>query len=726
MRVLLIALCASLVSGFAAAEGEQTFGAHCARCHAPIEIKRRVLGDWSGRTAADLFSTTKQTMPGESPGSLSDDEYLAVVAYMFDLAGVNRPGDALSTRALTDISIIAQVRGDPDLADVPWKNFGGELSAQRYAPLDQIDATNAGSLEIAWRWSAANFGPMSEIRNVSMPIMRDGKVFIGAGATRNVVAIDAETGQTLWMWRPDEGERFTQAARKDSGKGVSFYAGADGLRRVITVTPGYYLVSLNAETGLPDPDFGAGGWVDLTEGLRRAPNRRLDVGLTSPPLVVGDVIIVGSAHELSFRPPFKANVKGDVRGFDARTGKLLWTFHTIPEPDEAGYETWFNGSADYTGNAGVWAPMSADEELGLVYLPIESATGDRYGGDRHGANLFANSLVALDVKTGERRWYFQLIHHDIWDWDTPTAPILADLPDGRRLVVQLTKQAFAYVFDRETGEPVWPIVERPVPQTDVPGEWTSPTQPIPTHPAAFDRQGVTPDDLIDYTPEIRAQISTLLDSARIGPLYTPPSIDSAAEGNNGTLSLPYSTGGANWEGGAFDPGTGLLFVPSQTVVGMMGIEHDPEASDIRFISSRSPAPRVLGIPIAKPPWGRITAIDLATGEHRWMIANGDTPQSIVDNPALAGVDLPRTGKATRAGIVVTETLLFAGEGYGGDPIFRAHDKLTGEIVAEIALPATQASPPSSYRVNGRQFIVMTVADGESPAELVALALPGRH
>ena len=601
MRVIVAALGLLLLPAMSEAAGEQTFGAHCARCHAPIEIKRRLLGDWSGRTAEQLYMTTRQTMPGESPGSLSDADYLAVLTYMLDLADVDRPDVELTTAALSGLTIVARVRDASVAPDTPWRNFGGELSAQRYAPLDQINAENVGNLEIAWRWKAENFGPTAEIRNVSMPIMHDGKVFIGAGATRNVVAIDAETGQTLWMWRPNEGERFTQAARKDSGKGVSYYAGADGRRRVITVTPGYYLVSLNAETGVPDAEFGAGGWVDLTEGLRRAPNRKLDVGLTSPPLVVGDVIVVGSAHDLSFRPPSKANVKGDVRGFDARTGKLLWTFHTIPEPDEAGYETWHNGSAIYTGNAGVWAPMSADEELGLVYLPVESATGDQYGGDRHGANLFANSLVALDVKTGERRWYFQLIHHDIWDWDTPTAPILADLPDGRRLVVQVTKQAFAYVFDRKTGEPVWPIVERPVPQTDVPGEWTSATQPMPTRPAPFDRQGVTRDDLIDYTSEIRAEIDKLLDGARIGPLYTPPSIAGAADNTNGTLSLPYATGGANWEGSAYDPGTGLLFIPSQTVVGLMLIEPDPGASDIRFISGYSPPPKVFDIPIAKPP-----------------------------------------------------------------------------------------------------------------------------
>ena len=487
----LLAIAGLLFPVWSFAEGEATFGAHCARCHAPIEIERRLRGNWAGRGAEQLFQLTRLTMPGESPGSLSDEEYLKVMAYMLDLARVPRPEGVLEKSQLSSIVVEPQVREPNAQPDLPWRHFGGELGAQRYAPLSEITAENAADLELAWRWKAGNFGPRPEMRNVSMPIMHDGKLFIGAGATRNVVAIDAETGQTLWMWRPDEGERYVQAARKDSGKGLSYYVGEDGRRRVIVVTPGYYLVSLNADTGLPDPEFGAGGWVDLTEGLRRAPDRSLDVGLTAPALVVGNVIVVGSAHQVSFRPPSKANVKGDVRGFDASTGKLLWTFRTIPEPGEAGFDSWYDNSALYTGNAGVWAPMSADESLGLVYLPVESATGDQYGGDRHGANLFSSSLVAVDVQTGERRWHFQHAHHDIWDWDTPAAPILADMPDGRKLVVLLTKQSFAFVFDRETGESVWPIVERPVPQTDVPGEWTSPTQPFPSRPAPFDRQGVS-------------------------------------------------------------------------------------------------------------------------------------------------------------------------------------------------------------------------------------------
>jgi quinoprotein glucose dehydrogenase len=717
------------LSASAQQSGDQLFGVHCATCHATVEIERRIRNDWSGHPASQLYERTRQTMPATAPGSLTTADYLEVLAYMLDVAGVQRPAGDLTVASLGDIVLQANAAADKG-EEVPWRTIHGELNANRYSSLDQINAENAQNLEVVWRWKAGNFGPTPEIRSVTMPIMHHGRLFLGAGTTRNIVSLDAETGQTLWMWRPDEGERYANAARKSSGHGVAYWEGDDGRRRIITVTPGYNLVSLNAATGLPDPEFGAGGWVDLTEGLRRAKNRDLEIGLNAPPLVVGDVIVVGAAHAIGSRPPFKRNVKGDVRGFDARTGELLWTFHTIPEPDEPGYETWYDGSADYTGNTGVWAPMSADPELGLVFLPVEAPTGDYYGGPRHGANLYANSLVALDVISGEMRWYYQLIHHDIWDWDNPTAPILADLPNGRKLVVQVTKQNFAYVFDRKTGEPVWPIEERPVPQSDVPGEWTSPTQPFPTKPAPYDRQGVSRDDLIAYTPEISAAVDEAIADFRLSPsLYTPASLSNAPDGTKGTLGMPYATGGANFEGSGYDPETGMLYVPSATYIKVFALTNDPEASDIDYIDAGTPSPTVFDLLITKPPLGRITAIDLTTGDHVWMIANGDTPQVYKDNPALEGVDLPRTGKPTRAGIVVTKTLLFAGEGWGtignirGDPVFRAHDKQTGEIIAEIELPATQSGPPSTYMINGRQYIVMMVTDGESPTELVALALP---
>jgi quinoprotein glucose dehydrogenase len=692
-------------------------------------LRTLLIEEWNGRSAAELFNVISTTMPAEVPGSLPESQYLAITDYVLGLGDSPRPaGKLISIEQLAGIQIAATEPKDAGLPDVPWNNFGGKLNANRYVELNDINRENVAGLEIAWRWSTANFGPEPERRNVSMPIMRHGKLYMGAGATRNVVALDAATGQVLWLWRPREGSRFSQAARKDSGKGVSFWEGPNGRRRVITVTPGYQLVSLDADTGLPDPDFGKNGWVDLQKGLRRAPGRELDVGLTAPPLVVGNTIIVGSAHRVSFRPPSKANVKGDVRAFDAASGELLWTFRTIPQPGEVGHETWLEGSADFTGNAGVWAPMSADPDLGLVYLPVEAATGDRYGGDRPGANLFSSSLVAVDLKTGQRRWHFQHTHHDIWDWDTPAAPILADLPDGRKVVVQLTKQAMAFVFDRATGTPVWPIEERAVPQSDVPGEWTSPTQPFPMKPAPYDRQGVTQRDLIDYTPELRAAMGEFLRTVRLGAMYAPASLANAADGTVGTLSLPSPVGGANWEGGAYDPSSGLLYVPSMTLAVVLQLEHDPAASDVAFVAGRSRPPLLMGLPLIKPPWGRITAIDLMSGNHQFMIPNSDTPPEIANNPALQGEELPRTGKPTRAGILVTSSLLFAGEGFSNfgwnsNPVFRAHDKQTGTILAEIPLPAAQVGPPSSYRVNGRQFIVMTVADGSSPAELIALALP---
>lgn len=721
---LLVVLClVEFMPLDAAEDGSQVFATHCLRCHVPVEMEQLVLDTWAGRSADQLHQAMKTTMPAESPGSLSDSEYLAVLAYLLDVANISRPSGALNHSELSSISLLPALDKVAVAANVSWQTTNGELNANRYAPLQQINAANARKLAIAWRWSAANMGPIAEIRSVSVPIVRHGRVFVGAGATRNIVSLDAETGQLLWMWRPEEGKRFVDAARKSSGMGVAYWEGDDGRRRVISVTPGYFLVSLNAATGLPDTEFGAGGRVDLTDGMRRAANRDLDVGLNAPPLVVGDVIVVGSAHDVSFRPPSKRNVKGDVRGYDAKTGKLLWTFHTIPEPHEPGYETWLNGSAAYTGNASVWAPMSADEKLGLVFLPVESATGDQYGGDRHGANLFANSLIALDVLSGKMRWYYQMIHHDIWDWDTPTAPVLVDLPDGRKLVAQPTKQSWLYVFDRQSGEPVWPIEERAVPQTDVPGEWTAPTQPFPSWPLPYDHQGTAPGDFIDYTPEIRAAISELISAYRLGPIFTPPSLQDTTDGTRGTLMLPYSTGGANFEGSAYDPKTGIIYIPSQTRTTVMSLEHDPDSSDIRYIAANRTDPKVFDLPIIKPPWGRITAIDLNTGEHLWSMANGDTPAKVRNNPALAGVDLPRTGKQTRAGVAVTDTLLLAGEGFGGDPVFRAHDKMTGAIVAEIELPASQSSAPISYMQNGRQFILMYVADSVTPAQLVALALP---
>lgn len=609
-----------------------------------------------------------------------------------------------------------------------WLTYGGDDGHTRYSPLDQITARNAGELAIVWRWTARNFGPNPYVTSQTTPIMVDGKLFATAGDRRAVVAIDPETGETLWMWTMHEGERLATAPRRNPGRGVSFWRTDSGELRIFAVTPGYHLVALDAETGRPATAFGNDGVVDLMAGHRERSGIPLvgTIGATSPPTVAGDVVVVGSAHHVGFRPPSMRNTPGDVRGFDAATGELLWTFRTIPEEGEEGYVSWEEGSAEYTGNAGVWAPITYDPDTGYVYLPTEAATGDYYGGHRPGDNLFSTSLVCLDSRTGERVWHFQTVRHDVWDYDNPAAPLLADLEiDGvpRKVVAQITKQGFTFVFDRETGVPVWPIEERPVPQSDVPGERSSPTQPFPTLPEPFDRQGFEPDFLIDLTPEIRERAQAVASRYRMGPLYTPPSLAEAPDGTLGTLSLPYSTGGGNWEGAAFDPETGFFYVGSQTNAFVLALEEGGESSDMDYVHRfRPPAQVARGVPIVKPPWGRVTAIDLKSGRVAWVVANGDTPPSVADALGVELSELPRTGKVSRAGLLVTRTVLFAGEGPGGAPVLRALDKETGTTLAEIDLPHAQTGVPMTYMAGDRQYVVLSVGGRGESAELVALAL----
>jgi quinoprotein glucose dehydrogenase len=560
--------------------------------------------------------------------------------------------------------------------------------------------------------------------------MVGGVLYATAGIDRSIVAIDAGTGETRWSWSPDEGRRLDLAPRANPGRGVAYWEDPQGRGRILAITPGYQLVALDASTGLPVPEFGTDGVVDLHAGHRTREGIDLvgSIGASSPPAVVGDVVVVGSAHHVGMRPPSRVNTPGDVRAFDVRTGEEVWRFKTIPEPGEEGNDTWLDDSWRYTGNAAVWAQISWDPETGYVYLPTEAATGDYYGGHRPGDNLFSTSLVCLDGRTGEKVWHFQIIHHDIWDWDNPTAPILGDLIiDGhpRKIVAQLTKQGWVYVFDRLTGEPVWPIEERSVPQTDVPGEWTSATQPFPTRPAPFERQGFSEDDLIDFTPEIRARALEIAEAYRMGPIFTPPSLVNAPDGTQGTLSLPGSLGGANWEGGALDPETGLLYVGSHTSPSVLALEPGGDLSDMDYIAASGRALLAPGVPIVKPPWGRITAIDLTSGEHAWMVPNGRTPPHVAERLELDPALVPQTGQTSRAGLVVTRTLLLGGEGASGDPIFRAYHKATGEVIAEIPLPAAQVGLPMTYMHEGRQFVVLSVGGGGHPAELLALALPGR-
>jgi len=706
--------------------GRVLFTAECSRCHIPAEMEGRLRARWIDRSGEELMQQIRSTMPAETPGSLDNSEYYDLTAFILQSGNVQIPGGAISIAELDALSInpSAVAATEDNAGYVPWPQYNGNVQSLRYADLDQIDASNVADLEIAWSFDSTPYGPSPETYSVSQPLMVSGRVFATMGTTRNVVALDALTGQVLWMWRPTEGQRFAAAPRKGSGKGLSYYNGG-GQEVIFTITPGYYLVALDANTGDPVRSFGAGGFLDLQRGLRLGPGREdLDIGISFPPLVVDDVVIAGAAHEVGMRPLSEVNVKGDIRGFDARTGELLWTFKTIPERGEFGYDTWLDGSAEYTGNAGVWSMMSADPERGLVFLPVEAATGDRYGAYRPGDNLFSSSTVALDYETGERKWHFQTTHHDIWDWDTPSAPLVIELPNGTPAVVQTLKQSHLFMFDPDSGEPLFPVEERPVPASDTPGEVVSPTQPYPLLPAPYDRQGFQADDLVDFTPEISARAAEIASDYRFSELYTPPSLyQHPDDGTLGTLHLPSSTGGSNWEGSTYDPETGLIYISSRTATSVLTLVNEPDASTMRYIQGGGRTPSVDGIPLVKPPYGSITAIDLTSGEHVWQIVNGDTPEAIKNHPLLEGVDIPPTGKPTRSGMVLTKSLLFFGEGPGGSPLLHAVDKATGATVAEIELPASVTGVPMTYMMDGRQFILMTVSDFRNGAKLIALALP---
>ena len=630
------------------------------------------------------------------------------------------------------LSALPAASAQQGATDGEWRSYAGDAGGPRYSSLDQIDASNVQNLEVAWTWSFENFGDR-EGRSETTPLAANGMLYFTAGSRRAVVAVDAGTGENLWMWRMDEGERWQQAARRNSGRGVGYWEDGDD-RRILTITPGFQLVALDADTGIPVPEFGENGIVDLFLHLDHDYDSTDDligtIGNSSPPIISGDTVAIGPALRPGGRVN-RENTKGDVLAFDIRTGEKKWVFHTVPRPGEPGYETWENDSALYTGNAGVWGPSSADTERGIIYLNVETPTNDVYGGHRPGDNLYGNSLVAVDAETGEKIWHYQLIHHDIWDYDNPPQPILVDITvDGREIpaVVQLTKQAIAYVFDRATGEPVWPIEERPVPQSDVPGEQTSLTQPFPTKPPPFDQHGITPDDLIDFTPELKSQALQAIEQFRIGPIYTPPSLGEAPDGTRGTLVVPSFGGGANWEGGAADPETGFVYVGSSTGVTVAAVTppggNNPTNADYNMGGGAS-LPRIEGLPLLKPPYGRITAYDMNRGEIAWQIPNGETPDNIRENAALEGVDIPQTGIGSRAGLLVTNTLLFAGEGSGGRPIFRAYDKATGETVWQTEIPqGNQQSLPMTYMHEGRQFIVFAAGGGGQSPRLVAWALSG--
>ena len=637
------------------------------------------------------------------------------------------------------LGLLAAVPAAGQTDNGEWRSYGGDIANTRYAPLDQITAENFGDLEVAWRLRTANFGSEPEFNFQSTPLMVGGVIYSTAGLRRAAIAADAGTGELLWMHRLDEGERAEVAPRRRSGRGLAYRDdGGDG--QIFYVTPGYRLVGLNAKTGERLADFGDDGIVDLMQNMDQEIDPLAgEIGLHATPLVVGGTVVVGAAHVPGSSPRSMRNTKGYIRGFDAETGVRKWIFHTIPGADEFGNDTWLNDSWRYTGNTGVWGQISADLELGIVYLPTEMPTNDYYGGHRHGDNLYSDSIVAVDMETGDRLWHYQVIHHDVWDWDFPCAPVLVDVEmDGvvRKLIAQPSKQAWLYVLDRETGEPIWPIEEREMPASDVPGELLARTQPFPTRPAPYDNQGVEIDDLIGFTPELRAEAVERVSRFRIGPIFTPPVV-ADPEGPYGTLMLPSAGGGATWPGGSVDPETGIFYQYSFTQVTSLGLVHEPERSDMNFIRgnpagvpTRERALTIRGLPLIKPPWGRITAIDLKTGDTLWQIAHGETPDNVRNHPALAGLDIPRTGRIGRVGTLITKTLVIAAEPGtfttpSGDvgAMLRAYDKATGDEVGAVYMPTGVSGSPMTYLHEGRQYVVMAISGPGFPGELIAYRLP---
>jgi len=671
----------------------------------------------------------------------------------------------------------------PSTRNGEWPHYTADLRGTKYSPLDQIDARNFNQLEVAWRFKTDSLGTRPEYKLEGTPLMVGGVLYTTGGTRRSVVALDAQSGELLWVHRYPEGARGAAAPRQLSGRGVAYWTDGRGDDRVLYVTPGYRLIALNAKTGVPVPSFGKGGVVDLKAGVVYGDGKQIDlekgeIGLHSTPTIVKDTIIVGSSMKEGMTIETHNNTKGLVRAFDARTGKLQWTFNTIPRPGEPGNDTWLNGSWAVNGNAGVWTQITVDEELGLVYLPVESPSSDYYGGKRPGNNLYGESLVCVDLKTGQRKWHFQLVHHPIWDHDISSAPILLDVTlDGkpRKLVAQPTKQSFLYVFDRVTGEPVWPIVETPVPPGDVPGEWYSPTQPIPSKPAPYGRPGLKiPDEVIDFTPELRAQAMENLKHYKwggnfpfSGTLYNPPILGSVT-GLQGAINLGNASGGTNWPGAGADPETGIVYaqanlsafspetlapppagfsdIPYQA--GMVGqpfrlrvaagtgtyADVKQQAAEPAASAAAGPAApaynAVEGLSLVKPPYGVMSAIDLRSGAVKWQVPHGDTPDIVRNHPKLRGVQIPKTGQGGSVGVLVTKTLVIAGDPlvtttpqHPRGAMMRAYDKQTGAEVGAVWMPAPVSGSPMTYRVGGRQYIVIAVSGGNYSGEYIAFALP---
>ena len=639
---------------------------------------------------------------------------------------------------------LSPLAGPAAAAEGEWRHYAADKASTKYSPLDQIDRDNVGKLELAWSWANVDDQIQPPVRGAghfkATPVMVGGKLYFTT-ALQQVVAVDAGTGKTIWVNDPKVHAKGRPVNSGFQHRGVEYWS--DGTRERLFVANGLrQLLSIDAATGQLDPQFGSGGIVDTTVGLSREIKRINEYGHNAPPIVCGGTLVLGSI--VSDGPTRQEMPPGDVRGYDPVTGALRWTFHTIPQQGELGVETWENDAWKVAGNTNVWSMLSCDDELGMVYLPLSTPTNDWYGGHRKGDNLFAESLVALDAKTGLRKWHFQAVHHGLWDYDFPAAPNLVDIEvAGKKIpaIAQVSKQGFTYVFDRRTGEPVWPIEERPVPQSDVPGEKTSPTQPFPTKPPPFESQGITEQTIIDFTPELRAEAMKILENYRIGPIFTPPV--AVTETLWGNVQHPGWAGGANWGGAAFDPDTARLFVPSfsnPTVVGL--VKPDPARSDFDWVrghpqqeglqqgaaESRTGITGPRGLPIVKPPYGRVTAYDLSKGDIAWQVPHGEgLRQKIID----AGAPDPGpVGSASFSGPLLTKTLLFLGQGAiasrvageAGSSALTAYDKATGEVVANVPLPARPSGTPMSYVLGGKQYIVVATGGGPQ-AGLLALALP---
>jgi glucose dehydrogenase len=636
---------------------------------------------------------------------------------------------AIGFAALPIVGAIAQKDGANRAAGARV----GDPGSTKYSPLDQITAGNVKNLKIAWRHAAVDakilhaFPTLHPLNNLrSTPLFVDDLLY-ASNALGFVEAMDPASGATVWAQQPLTTD--IEAVQGASGRGVAYWT--DGHDPRIFSVRGKYLFAFEPKTGKPIATFGQAGKVDLVDGLGTT-----RFGWTAPaPVVVRDVVVVGGQGR-NETPGEEGIPPGDVRAYDVRSGTLRWTFHVIPREGEYGLDTWKDDSWKRTGSAKVWSMVSADEELGYVYVPLSSAANDWYGGHRPGDNLFSDTLVCLDARNGHRLWHRQLVHHDLWDYDLAAAPILADITvNGKKIraVVQLTKTAQAFVFDRATGEPVWPIEERAVAPSSVPGEQAAPTQPFPTKPAPFDRQGLTIDDLIDFTPELRAEAIEIAKDYVLGPMYTPPTLKAKAAGaKKGTLYLPGWVGGANWTGAAFDPETAILYVPSVTAP-FVGALIEGTSKETFLYKRATEATLYLsgprGLPLTKPPYGRLTAIDLNRGEHVWMVPNGDGPRN---HPALKGLNLPPLGQPGRAAPLLTRTLLFLGEGDpvglsvppgGGGNAFRAYDKATGRVLWQTELPAGTTGAPMTYLYGGKQYIVVPIGGQAHSPEFVALSLP---